>query len=524
MRKIAALSLVLFVAAFAAAEPGDGLSEIRGTLVIAGGGELPEEIPQRFLQLAGGRAARVVIIPSTSPAARDAEASGVFDFWKKQNLETLVLLSAQDRAEADDAAFIKPLTTATGVWLEGGDTARFAAVYRDTATQRELQRLLARGGTVGATAAGTAVLGKLAIVGEHDRVAGLDLLPGFVIDSFCLRRNRLNRLHAALAMQPGLVGIGVDERAAIVVKGRTLEALGSSYTVLCQAAGPSRPATTQVLRAGDKGDLFALRRAAVARTQPPFPAAQPAPPDVPAGALMIGGGGGLSEAIYKRFIELAGGPDAPLVVIPTAQDDPVQADPGEAKALRRAGAKNVKVVHTRDRAVAGTPEFLAPLHAARGLWFTGGRQWRLVDAYAGTAAEQAFHAILRRGGAIGGSSAGASIQSEYMPRGDPLGNLNIMAAGYERGFGFLKGTAVDQHFMARRRQAQMTELMKVYPQLLGIGIDEGTVIIVRGHTLEVMGKSLVAVYDRRRPVGAGKDYEELPPGSHYDLQKRRRDP
>jgi cyanophycinase len=227
--------------------------------------------------------------------------------------------------------------------------------------------------------------------------------------------------------------------------------------------------------------------------------------------------------VWKRFVDLAGGPDAPLVVIPTANPDPVPRDPGEARALRKAGARDVVVLHTRDRATADSAAFVAPLLKAKGVWFTGGRQWRFVDAYEGTAAERAFHDVLRRGGVIGGSSAGASIQSEYMPRGDPLGNRAIIAEGYERGFGFLKGAAVDQHFFARRRPRDMTELMAVYPQLLGIGIDEGTAVVVRGSVLEVVGRSRVAVYDRRKPVPKeGPDYEELRPGDRYDLKARRR--
>src|SRR5262249_32740981 len=151
--------------------------------------------------------------------------------------------------------------------------------------------------------------------------------------------------------------------------------------------------------------------------------------------------------------------------------------PGELRALKANGAKNVKLLHTRHRAEADKPEFAAGLNEAKGVWFTGGRQWRFVDSYEGTRTEKGFHDVLARGGVIGGSSAGASIQSEYMPRGDPLGNLNIIAEGYERGFGFLKGAAVDQHFFARKRTRDMTELMSAYPQLLGIGIDEGTVVV-----------------------------------------------
>src|SRR5579884_1832181 len=109
MRKLAAILFFLVLTPLRAAEPGDGLREVPGALVIAGGGELPDEVPQRFLQLAGGKVARIVIIPSTSAAARDAEAVGVLDYWRKLKLETVVLLHAERREQADDAAFVQPL-------------------------------------------------------------------------------------------------------------------------------------------------------------------------------------------------------------------------------------------------------------------------------------------------------------------------------------------------------------------------------------------------------------------------------
>jgi cyanophycinase len=130
--------------------------------------------------------------------------------------------------------------------------------------------------------------------------------------------------------------------------------------------------------------------------------------------------------------------------------------------------------------------------------------------------------MLARGGVIGGSSAGASIQSEYMPRGHPLGNTVVAAEGYERGFGYLPGCAVDQHFFARNRTKDMTGLMKRYPQLLGVGIDEGTAIVVTGHTAEVIGKSKVGFYDYRTPPKDGEqDYTEVKAGEKYDLKGRK---
>jgi cyanophycinase-like exopeptidase len=107
-----------------------------------------------------------------------------------------------------------------------------------------------------------------------------------------------------------------------------------------------------------------------------------------------------------------------------------------------------------------------------------------------------------------------------MPRGHPLGNTVMAAEGYEKGFCFLPGCAVDQHFFARKRTADMTGLMKRYPQYLGIGIDEATAIVVTGSTAEVIGKSKVAFYDTRKKPAGDKDYEELKVGDKYDLKKR----
>jgi cyanophycinase len=509
-----------------AKEPADA---IPGALVIHGGGQLPDAVRDRFLELAGGRQARLVVIPTAGAGADLAEEAKLLDPWKKQGVASAVVLHTRSRKQANDPAFVKPLTEATGVWLEGGDQARLAAAYHDTAVERELHRLLARGGVIGGTSAGAAVMTRVMIAGgtaDARLGEGFGFLPGMVVDQHFLRRNRLGRLLGVLAKHPELAGLGIDEQTAVVVQGRRLTVLGDSYAVTCLAASSTRPVLLQVLHAGDVADLVALSRAAIARSQPPFPTQHPPVPRVEdGGTLMIGGGGGLAPEIWQRFIRDAGGPEAPIVVIPTANEDPVPTDPIEARLLRKAGARNVQMLHTRSRAAANTEKFLAPLRTAKGIWFTGGRQWRFVDAYEGTAAAKAFHEVLRHGGVIGGSSAGASIQADYMVRGDPLGNLNIIAEGYERGFGFLKGVAIDQHFFKRKRLADMTSLMAVYPQLLGIGIDEGTVIIVRGSVMEVMGKGLVGVYDRRKPVAAGeKDYEELTPGTRYDLAKRQRLP
>src|SRR5205823_5684157 len=168
------------------------------------------------------------------------------------------------------------------------------------------------------------------------------------------------------------------------------------------------------------------------------------------------------------------------------------------------------------------PKTLDVLNKAKGVWFGGGRQWRFVDAYGGTKAYDLLHDVLRRGGVIGGSSAGATIQGDYLCRGSPFGNLEIMFEGYERGFAFLPGTAIDQHFTQRKRFRDMTALVKTYPQLLGIGIDEATALVVRGHVADIMGRGQVHFYDAVRPRAEGEpDHASVSAGGRYDLKGRR---
>ncbi|MFQ5671308.1 MAG: cyanophycinase [Acidobacteriota bacterium] len=249
------------------------------------------------------------------------------------------------------------------------------------------------------------------------------------------------------------------------------------------------------------------------------------PPRVgpPRGHLVIVGGGMNSPAILRRFMKLAGGAGAPIVVVPTA----LEGELGDhlesfAAPFRRFGFTHVAVLHTRDPQVADSPAFAAPLDRARGVWFGGGRQWRLVDAYAGTRTECAFHQVLARGGVIGGTSAGATIQGSYLVRGAPEGNTIMMSPGHEEGFDFLHHVAIDQHVLARGRQRDLIPVIQAHPDLLGIGIDENTALVVEGDRAEVVGSSQVLVYDRERLRGGGpQPWLRLRPGDVFDLARRR---
>jgi cyanophycinase len=236
-----------------------------------------------------------------------------------------------------------------------------------------------------------------------------------------------------------------------------------------------------------------------------------------AGSLLVVGGGTLPDSIVKKFIELAGGPDSPIVIIPTAGDsETYSADWGGGNFLRKAGCKDITVLHTRSRAEADSEEFVAPLRRARGVWMPGGRHWRFVDSYLHTRTQRELENLLARGGVIGGSSAGATIQGSYMVRGAREGNTIMMAAGYEIGFGYLRNVTIDQHLIKRNRENDLSAVIAAHPELLGIGIDESTAIVVRGNQFEVIGSSKVAIYE------PGKSYYFLSAGDRFDLDARKR--
>jgi cyanophycinase len=238
------------------------------------------------------------------------------------------------------------------------------------------------------------------------------------------------------------------------------------------------------------------------------------------GSLVIVGGAMRDAAIVERFIELAGGADAPIVLIPTAggAEEYDQYWSG-ARQFKAAGATNLTVLHTIDRDESNSEEFVQPIKQARGVWFGGGRQWRLADSYLDTRVHEELWTLLERGGVIGGSSAGATIQGSYLARGDTETNT-IMMGDHEVGLAFVKNVAIDQHLLVRNRQFDLIEIIEARPELLGIGIDENTAIVVQGDRFDVLGQGYVAIYDHDRMLDSGGKFYFLAPGDRFNLATR----
>ncbi len=251
----------------------------------------------------------------------------------------------------------------------------------------------------------------------------------------------------------------------------------------------------------------------------------------PKGTLLIVGGGQLdSSGIIEKFIALAGGPSARIVIVPTAGGNrkpdgtPVEYHDSQVLASwKKYGLTNLHMLHTHDPKVADTEAFASMLKTANAVWFVGGRQWNIVDSYANTRTFHAFHDVLARGGVIGGSSAGATIQGDYLVRGAVAGAQLMMAPEpeHQHAFGFLRRSAIDQHINTRNRWNDLQEVMAKFPNLLGIGLSEATAIVVSGDQFEVIGKAQVAIHDPTHPRPTGeKPYLVLTAGDRYDMKGR----
>jgi cyanophycinase len=250
------------------------------------------------------------------------------------------------------------------------------------------------------------------------------------------------------------------------------------------------------------------------------------------GTLVIVGGGNLNgSGIEEKFIELAGGKDKNFVIVPTAGGNR-NADGSliayeEQKIIApwvKLGLTHVRMLHTADPKVADTEEFAKALRDANAVWFNGGRQWNVVDSYANTLTYREFHKVLERGGVIGGSSAGATIQGDYLVRGDTSGANVMMTAEptHQKAFQFLRKVAIDQHINTRNRWDDLIPVIKKYPDLLGIGLSEATAIIVHGDRFEVMGAWKVAVHDDTRLYQPWeKPYYVLSVGDVYNMKTRK---
>ena len=222
------------------------------------------------------------------------------------------------------------------------------------------------------------------------------------------------------------------------------------------------------------------------------------------GYLVIIGGGDRPDYLTEKMIDLAGGKDAKFAVIPMASSVPLESAINQKKDLERFGVQHIELIIC-DSTTANSDTLLYKIKGVNAVYFTGGDQSRLTKALLGTRLLEEIKNIYQNGGVVGGTSAGAAVMSSIMITGDELMNpdstrnfIEIKKGNIKttEGFGFVNSAIIDQHFIIRKRHNRLISLVLENPELLGIGIDESTSIVIKpDHTFEVIGERSVIVYD-----------------------------
>ena len=229
-----------------------------GSLVICGGGSLPEAVLERFVQLAGGDRGKLIVIPTASSKVGDSDQEALVSRWSELGIGNVSILHARNRTEADSPAFTEAIDQATAVWFGGGQQSRLADTYVGTATEQAVLKLFRRGGVVGGTSAGAAIQSKVMIQSGSPVpviATGIDLLGGSIIDQHFLKRNRFNRLLHAVRSHPDRIGVGIAESTAVVHQRGECEVLGDSFVTIVSAKDGPHSLSVETLRSGQSFPL-----------------------------------------------------------------------------------------------------------------------------------------------------------------------------------------------------------------------------------------------------------------------------
>jgi cyanophycinase len=196
------------------------------------------------------------------------------------------------------------------------------------------------------------------------------------------------------------------------------------------------------------------------------------------GKLLLIGGGEEPRKIIDEMISLS---DGKILIMPHASSVPLEVAEETKIQLERAGASGVETC------VEAPDKCLGKIRETNLVFFTGGSQGRLLAAFNGTSALQLIFQRYEHNLSVAGTSAGTVIMSEVMLTGDP-------DDPYDRGFALLNKMILDMHFLTRNRQERLLKALSDHPGFIGIGIDEGTAILVENGRFTVIGDSSVFVY------------------------------
>jgi cyanophycinase len=278
----------------------------------------------------------------------------------------------------------------------------------------------------------------------------------------------------------------------------------------------------------------------------------PAPRD-PAkpGAVVLHGGGSITDDVFDRFVELAGGKDARIVLVPSAGYRPLDYDTEEELLAdldsrfrswvmlpKRGRAKSFQFLYTDEPADAEDAAFVKPLETATGVWFSGGAQSRLNYRFVGEWPEpsrfqRALRQVLVRGGAVGGTSAGMAAMPEIMTMREARAyDTSPAICQAAHGFGLFSRAIVEQHFDGRGgRLERFTSLLRdndaldalagrrgAGTHMMGLAVEERTALVAHGPRFEVLGTGSVHVFIKTQ-AGRSLTWHILEPGDSAQLKR-----
>jgi cyanophycinase len=557
-----------------------------GTVMLHGGGQsFTDGIRLEFARLAGGREARILLMPSDSyqlgkdedgeplnggetSAAYERRMAGEYDRWvtlrETGQVADFQFLYRDRTNDPDDARLLALLEKATGVWMPAHDQemwpTEFAGEYptKTSRFQLALREVVARGGVVGGLSGGMASLPETIIAGNAPVESGwvraklrfgLALFSGAIVDqNFEAHAGRLERLTDLLRNGPTLdrlddtpgverrtIGLGVEQDTVLILHGNTVRVIGEGRAHIFLKSNGDRTITWRTLAEGEAPLVIQTRATRPPRrdaqvAEPagdlPNPFGTPAPLDPSRPGTIVLHGGGDTDEIIDLYPQLAGVPHPRLVHCPAARGSCRPSADRKGKALAEhleatfsewcklhtdGRLADLAFVTTNKAADANREAFVQPLTKADALWFCGGDQRPLarllVDRQQPTLFQQEALNIVRRGGVVGGSSAGLAVMSDVMIEGGEPEDGLPAEAELSRGLGVLKHVLAEQHFDTRTgRIERLTGLLRDHARLaefapacqpekmIGLAVEEDTALIVQANRLRVTGKKLAHVF------------------------------
>jgi cyanophycinase len=218
--------------------------------------------------------------------------------------------------------------------------------------------------------------------------------------------------------------------------------------------------------------------------------------------------------ILETFVELAGGKDARIALIPTASDEPEDAVKRYTKAFEGIGVACVTPILGATHAQVESEESLQILRDATGIFISGGDQARLAEIYCGTKAAECILERNQNDVVIAGTSAGAAFMASHMIAGGESGATPIKGmADISEGLGLLQNIIIDTHYGPRGRTGRLLMLHALHSEVIALGFDEDTAAVIdHDLVMNIIGSGAVTIVDGssiRSDINERKDDEPL---------------